>query len=261
MFIRRLSKRYVVLLGAIVFSVLASTFGLYTYQLLYAPNVLLQSEARSFTVYKHSTASTVVKRLHEGGYLGDMTSFAFLSKLSAYAEHIQPGYYTLLPSMSNLDLLRMLKRGYQTPIRVRFHGLRRMEDIAWRVQDQLALGAEDLLLHLCSDSVAASYGFTQETFGLMFIPNTYEMYWTISPSSFVDRMYQEYVQFWDSTRLARAEALGLGAQEVAILASIVQAETQLAEEKPAHCWGLSQSFAAAHSFISGSYVDLCLAGL
>ena len=42
----------------------------------------------------------------------------------------------------------------------------------------------------------------------MFIPNTYEFYWTVTPEEFVERMKREYDRFWTpgGTRCANAAA-------------------------------------------------------
>ncbi len=66
----------------------------------------------------------------------------------------------------------------------------------------------------------------------MFIPNTYEVYWTTSPVNFAKRMKIEYDRFWNNGRLEKAGRLGLTPVEVSILASIVQEETIKKAEKP-----------------------------
>jgi UPF0755 protein len=66
----------------------------------------------------------------------------------------------------------------------------------------------------------------------MFIPNTYNFYWNISAKDFIIRMQQEYQKFWTQARLAKALNLGLSPTQVSILASIVQKETNKADEMP-----------------------------
>jgi UPF0755 protein len=75
-------------------------------------------------------------------------------------------------------------------------------------------------------------GFTHENFPVIFIPNTYEFYWTTSPKKFVERMKNEFDIFWNEGRRSKARKLGLSIQEVVILASIIQEETNMQEEKP-----------------------------
>ena len=66
----------------------------------------------------------------------------------------------------------------------------------------------------------------------MFIPNTYEFYWTISEKKLLEKMYREYKKFWNPERMSRAAKLNLTHIEVSILASIVQEESSIVEEGP-----------------------------
>jgi UPF0755 protein len=66
----------------------------------------------------------------------------------------------------------------------------------------------------------------------MFIPNTYEMWWTSDAYEFTGRMKKEYDRFWKGPRAEKAGDLGLSRQEVVILASIVEKETEKDDEKP-----------------------------
>ena len=66
----------------------------------------------------------------------------------------------------------------------------------------------------------------------IFLPNTYEFYWTVTPREFVDRMYREYKRFWEGDRDKKRERSGLDRVEVATLASIVYEETRKVDEMP-----------------------------
>ena len=59
----------------------------------------------------------------------------------------------------------------------------------------------------------------------LYLPNTYEMYWTVEPKAFQSRMLKEFKVFWTSRRMAQAERVGLHPFEVITLASIVEEET------------------------------------
>lgn len=64
----------------------------------------------------------------------------------------------------------------------------------------------------------------------MFIPNTYEFYWTTTPEEFSDRMNMEYEKFWEGERDRKAKKLDLSRSEVVTLASIVDEETLYNDE-------------------------------
>ena len=75
-------------------------------------------------------------------------------------------------------------------------------------------------------------GYSQETFPALFIPNTYEVYWTMTPAQFVARMVKENDRYWNMSRKDKAKAQGLTPIEVITLASIVDEETNKDDEKP-----------------------------
>ena len=66
----------------------------------------------------------------------------------------------------------------------------------------------------------------------MFIPNTYEVYWTIKGDELMKRLKKEYDRFWTPERDQKAKVLEMTREEVSTLAAIVQAETAKSDEKP-----------------------------
>lgn len=89
------------------------------------------------------------------------------------------------------------------------------------------------LARLLMDSTyCAQIGYSTETLPCLFIPNTYEVYWTMTPEAFVKRMQKEHDRFWNEERKAKAQSIGLTPEEVATLASIVEEETANNAEKP-----------------------------
>ena len=66
----------------------------------------------------------------------------------------------------------------------------------------------------------------------IFIPNTYEVYWNTSSENLLALFQREYNKFWDETRISQARKIGLTPVEVSTLASIVEEETNKADEMP-----------------------------
>ena len=83
-----------------------------------------------------------------------------------------------------------------------------------------------------SQSLIDSLGYTAETLPALFIPDTYEVYWTLTPKLFAERMIHEHDVYWNDSRRALAARLGLTPDEVVTLASIVDEETAKNDEKP-----------------------------
>lgn len=143
------------------------------------------------------------------------------------------GYYRLKEGMNNKAIVRMIANGWQTPVSISFAGyIRTLDRFAKILSEKLEADSASFAAVLTDPAVMAGYGFEQESFIGMFIPNTYEVYWTISPEKFVDRMNKEYKAFWNGERSAKAAETGLSPKEVSTLASIVISETKHVPEMP-----------------------------
>ncbi len=148
-------------------------------------------------------------------------------------EHsFKPGHYVLRPGMSVVEVVRTLKLGLQTPVRVTIHNVRIVPQLAGRLARQLDADSLDFLRALTSPELAAEVGFDSLSLFSMFLPNSYEFYWTTSPEAFVRRMRREYDRFWTPERDALRQRSGLSRFEVMTLASIVCEETRKSDEMP-----------------------------
>ncbi len=226
-------KKNIYLVLIISVSVIAISMSFYFYQVFFSPNVLIDSE-QSYTlkIPSNSTFKTVSDKLYEDRVINDILSFSFVSKLLGYQDEVKPGLYVIKPRMTNLQLVRQLRSGNQSPIRLTFNNVRTKEDLAEKITANLEIDKEQFL-NLLQDSVfIRKYDFNEETVMSMFIPNTYEVWWNTGAEALFDRMYKEYQSFWTENRKQKAAELGLSQKEVSTLASIVQAESQKSDERP-----------------------------
>lgn len=156
----------------------------------------------------------------------------------AYARRIdlagtfKPGHYVVEPGMSVTEVARMLQLGMQTPVRVTINNVRIPSQLAGKLARQIDADSATILRALTSEKLAAELGFDSVTLFSMFIPDTYEFYWTVTPEEFVRRMKREYDRFWTPERDARRSRSGLSRLEVMTLASIVYEETRKTDEMP-----------------------------
>ena len=175
---------------------------------------------------------TVVDQLKEKVELPNEDVFRLLADRMNYPNMVKTGRYAIEDGMTMPDLIRALRSGSQVPINLTFNNIRTMENLAGRLSSQLMVDSVSILNVLNDTSVAASYGFNEQTFGAMFIPNTYEVYWDTNVESLIERMKREYDSFWNTERRAKAQKLGLTPLEVTTLASIVEEEATYADEYP-----------------------------
>lgn len=82
------------------------------------------------------------------------------------------------------------------------------------------------------DTILSARGYSRPEYVAAFLPDTYEMYWTSSPEAIVKRLTGYRDDFWTPERIAKAQELGLTPAQVATLASIVEEESNKADEYP-----------------------------
>lgn len=161
-----------------------------------------------------------------------MKGFKALADFRGYADNIIRGRYGVDTKISANGLFNMLKRGEQTPLNVPIPSVRTMDKLAAAVGKKLELDSTELYRALTDEKVCQRYGYTLETIPSMFIPDSYNMYWTVTVDEFLDRMKKEHERYWNEERLAKAKALDMTPTEVSTLASIVTEETAATQEKP-----------------------------
>ncbi len=210
----------------IVFTILLSTFSFYGYQMVKSPNILVQEEDgdRYITIPEKATFQDVQNLMFDSKTVNDMVSFSFMAKLMKYDENVRSGKFLMKKGMSNVEAIRTLRMSQRRTAKVTFNNIRLKGEIGEKISKNIDMSAQEFSKVLEDFSEGNTYGFSPATVISMFIPNTYEVYTTIGPKEFLEKMYQEYLRFWNKERRDKAVALGLSPVEVAILASIVQAE-------------------------------------
>ena len=225
-------KKNFIAIFLVVFTMMLSSFAFYTYQILYTPNVLVEKQDQYFAIPRGTTFKQLQNELANQRIVNELVSFSFLAKLKDLDTQVKAGMYLIRKDMTNLELINLLRSGSQTPIQLTFSNARLINQLPKILTHGLEMDSTELASVMLADTTAGYYGFDQANFISMFIPNTYEVYWTISPKELLNRMKAEYDRFWTEDRKQKAENLGMTQMEVATLASIVQGETNKMDEAP-----------------------------
>ena len=223
-------KRIAIALLAII--ILLGIKGLDIYRRAFSPNIFIPSNEKIYLyIPTGSTYNTVLKNIRELNVVRNMKSMEWAAQKKNYPNLVKAGKYRLRNRMSNNEFINILRSGRQEPVKLTFNNIRTLEQFTDRIAQQLEFSSQDLLSLLKADSIQKKYGFNKYTINCMFIPNTYEFFWNTSPEKFTERMHTEYESFWNNKRQRKAEKLNLTREEVIILASIVDQETDMNDEK------------------------------
>ena len=220
--------KFIILFFAAAF-ILVGVRGYQLYQFVFQENV---RSDYVMLISVEDTYDTVKDRLLKDEILFSEKAFKWVAKKKKYNKNVKPGRYELKRGMTTNELVNMLRSGAQKPVDITFNNVRFKEDVAGKVSKYIQADSLSILALFSDEKQIKEWDFTTETFRTMFIPNTYEMYWTISAKEFAKRMHDEYQNFWNAERKTKAEDLNISPAEVSILASIVQSETIKKDELP-----------------------------
>ncbi len=168
--------------------------------------------------------------LEASGAFVNPERFDKYARLKSLDKGVRPGRYKITRGASYGSVVNMLLNGYQEPVKLTFNNIRTFDRLAKVVSGYIEADSTHLMHLFSSDSVAAANGFDSNTFIAMFIPNTYEFYWTTDGEGFIARMKKEYEKFWSGRRDEEAAAIGLSRVQAVTLASIVNEESKKADE-------------------------------
>ncbi len=220
----------IVVLVLIAFVGVAAIAG---YWIAFGPNTQVYDEDRGVGIPPGSQFAAVIDTLKSAGVLRSEATFSFMARTTGWGNQVKAGHYRFESGASNYDILQKLRRGLQEPVRLTVPPGTRPQVIA-------AVAGRDMFFEpsafkdALSDPVLAESleTDTSSLFAYM-LPETYFFYWLTSAPATVAKIKGEFDSFWERELKAGADTLNLTKQDVVTLASIVEWETSITEEKAA----------------------------
>jgi UPF0755 protein len=157
--------------------------------------------------------------------------FDLVSKQLKYPARVKAGRYQVKNGTSILGLLRMLRSGNQSAVNLVINKLRLKEDLAQKIAANFECDSATVMQVLNDPETLTRYNVNSNTVMTIVIPNSYSLYWNTAAKKIIDKLYAEKEKFWNAERLAKAKALNLTPEQVYSMASIVEEETNKAEDK------------------------------
>ncbi len=221
----------IVVIAACILIVIVTAFSWKYYNWIYHPNTQ-EGITNLILLHDDSGYNEVLQALTEQNILINPRAFEWVAKKMKFGDQsVKSGRYFVQPGTSNYDLIQKLRLGQQDAIDLVINSAHRLEDLAGVVGRQLEMDSFIFLQYMRGEYLPKS-NYTQETILSLFIPNTYEVWWNVSPEKLLARMESEHTKFWNTERLAEAQNLSMTPIEVYTLASIVESETQAQDERP-----------------------------
>lgn len=214
-------------------TLVVAIFGYHFYSYIYMRNVKMDVDNIEFHIRSNWNFEDVSNSLKEKGIIKNQESFEYVAGLKGYDTNVKPGKFLIQNKWSNSELINHIRlSGNQIPVKVTFHNISHLPQLASVVAKEIEADSTEIIHAILDKAWMETHGFTKETIQAIFIPNTYEIYWSTTGVQFVSRMYKEYQHFWNVENQKKAEAIGLTPVEISTLASIVEAETKKGDEMP-----------------------------
>lgn len=200
--------------------------------IIWGPNTQSISESRGVRIPPGSSFETIVDSLDASGVVASTTTFRWVARGTRWGSQIKAGYYEISPGSSNYSMLSTLRRGLQSPIRLTIPPGTRPEIVA-RLAGRVMYFEEEEMLAALRDPVLASELGTDSTslFGYM-LPESYDFYWLTPAPTIVRRVKQYFDRFFEREIAAGAGERNLTPADVVTMASIIEWETGIEDEKP-----------------------------
>ncbi|UCE18014.1 MAG: endolytic transglycosylase MltG [Gemmatimonadota bacterium] len=187
---------------------------------------------RTVVVSKGMDVRSIGSLLEKEGIISGKLQFLLAVKFFGKEENLQAGRYTFPERNSIISVLNRLVQGEVAYEKVTLPEGLTAEEVAHRFKVAAAIDSQTFL-HVIADT-----GFirtlelrTHNLEGYLF-PSTYMVYWEMDPREIIAGMVEAFKRVFSSEYEVRAEELGLSVREVLTLASIIEREVMVPEERP-----------------------------
>ncbi|MCT8573768.1 endolytic transglycosylase MltG [Glaesserella parasuis] len=226
-------KKFLISLGLVGVVAVGGAFYGYQKMISLAEHPLTTREDQFFILEKGTSAQKLAKQLEEQGIVthSDVGLLPYLIRIKPEFSQFKAGIYSLNGLHSVQDLLKHLNSGKEVQLNVQFIEGKTFK--TWREQLAKARYLEQTLTDKTEADIAQLLGIAQDKLEGWLAPDTYSYVPYSKDIDVLKRAYQKQQKALAQAWQNRAENLPLKTPyEMLILASIVEKETGVANERP-----------------------------
>jgi len=210
--------------------ILLAVAGIYTAWNLLGPTVDAP-DGKYFYIATGSSYQKVKNDLQQQDIISGNFFFDKLARQAKYHNNVKAGRYEIEDGMSTYNLVRMLRSGKQSPVKLVINKIRTKEDLARKIGQQFESDSIDMINFLGNNDSLQNYNLDSHTVMVAVIPNTYLIYWNAPVKKIFGTLKNEQEKFWTKERKQKAAAKNLNINQVYTMASIVEEETNKLKDK------------------------------
>lgn len=206
--------------------------GLFTGWRFFMSNTNFSEKSKYFYIRTgHANYQEVYHSLKDSNFIRNPSAFNLIANRMEVWKKLRPGKYEIKKGMSLYEIAKMLRNGKQSPVNLTITKIRTREQLAGMIGRRFESDSAAMIRFMTSPDSLKAFGLDSNTVMTAVFPNTYTYLWNSSPSAIFSKLYVEYKKIWTPERRQLAQQHGLTPASTYILASIIEEETNLKEDK------------------------------
>lgn len=190
----------------------------------------------SVTIPSGTGTGGIAEILADSSLIDNPGVFKLLSRSSGYDGKYKAGQYSLSPGMSMKEIMNLLIEGKSDAVRFTIPEGYDVRRVTEKLAKENLINADVFAREI--ETGQFDYRFLADApagpdrlEGFLF-PETYEIFATANEHDIIDKMLYQFNKVFTDEYYARAEELGMSVREVITLASIIEREARVPEDRP-----------------------------
>jgi len=176
--------------------------------------------------------SAVLKTFEKAGIIRFSSLIGLAGAPINLWDKMKPGRYQIKQGQSIVQIVKMLKNGRFAEVKLVLNKVRTNNELAGLISKTFRHDSATVLAYINSNDSLKEFRTTSNMLFTQLIPNTYNFYYDASLHKIFQKLTNEGTAFWlKNDRMRKAQELNISPEQVYILASIVEEETNYESDK------------------------------
>ncbi|MEZ5007534.1 MAG: endolytic transglycosylase MltG [Chitinophagales bacterium] len=186
-----------------------------------------------FYISTGSSYADVEQSFVDQNIVKNIKSFDWVASRMNYPNTVEPGKYIISNSLSNRELIKQLRNGYdEVSVKLPITNIDSKEELFEVVSKTIEADTVELDFIFNDKQFLTSQNLTVDNSWAIVMADTYLFHWDTDGKAFFDRMLSEFKKYWTPERTQKAAAKGLKPIDCIILGSIIEKESTKKDEYP-----------------------------
>ncbi|MBI4535091.1 MAG: endolytic transglycosylase MltG [Ignavibacteriae bacterium] len=202
------------------------------YRILYGPNTFVDGDQKPFYLSRGQTFASVVDSLEARGIIRSRSLFVFVARIHGGTPRLIAGKYIFKSGVSNIEIFRDMRDGRGiVPIFVTIPEGLRARAQARILSRTIGIDSARFVTLISDPDFIESLGIQAQSLEGYLLPETYSFFWQADEQDVIRRFVEQFKEFYHDSLDQWARDFGWTTNQVLTLASIVEGEAVLDEER------------------------------